>query len=167
MLITGLFKRTAARSVMDFLQVAHAAASSLKLILNPDTTRAYSTTGAGRSFLRSVSFQGFPLQVALKLSDLGVNSTAAHKQLQSNYWGASTQQNQNCGVCELCLGHIITRKAEVFLKVIHPAVSFGCEFVSAAPSACSGLRGKYSSAVWGLASARNHFLAPILALEKQ
>ena len=97
------------RSVMDFLQVAHAAASSLKLILNPDKTRAYSTTAAGRSFLRSVSFQGFPLQVALKLSDLGVTSTAAHKQFQSNYWSASTQQNQNCGVCELCLGHIPER----------------------------------------------------------
>ena len=60
-----------------------------------------------------------------------------------------------------------TRKAEVLLKVIHPAVSFGCGFVSTAPSTCSGLRGKYSSAVWGLANARNHFLAPILALEKQ
>ena len=72
------------RSVMDFLQVAHAATSSLKLILNPDKTRAYSTTAAGRSFLHSVSFQGFPLQVALKVSDLGVNFNSSTLSLTHN-----------------------------------------------------------------------------------
>ena len=154
------------RSVTDFLQLVHRATSSFKLILNPDKTRAYSTTVEGRSYLRSLSFQGFPLAVTLKVSDLGVD-------FNSGKQATCSLLNERITAAEPKLRRLRampwshTRKAQVLLKVVHPAVSFGCEFASTAPSTCSNLRGKYSSAIWGLANTRNHFLSPLLGLGVQ
>ena len=154
------------RSVTEFLQLVHRATSSLKLILNPEKTRAYSTTCEGRSYLRSLSFQGFPLAVTLKVSDLGVDFNSSKQATCSLLMERiSAAEPKLRRLRAMPWSH--TRKAQVLLKVVHPAVSFGCEFASTAPSTCVNLRGKYSSAIWGLASTRNHFLSPLLGLGVQ
>ena len=154
------------RSVTEFLQLMHRATSSLKLILNPEKTRAYSTTCEGRSYLRSLSFQGFPLAVTLKVSDLGVDFNSSKQATCSLLMERiSAAEPKLRRLRAMPWSH--TRKAQVLLKVVHPAVSFGCEFASTAPSTCVNLRGKYSSAIWGLASTRNHFLSPLLGLGVQ
>ena len=53
------------------------------------------------------------------------------------------------------------------MRSVHPALSFGVEFASTPPSTCALVRGKYSAAVWGASSHRNHFLAPLLGLDAQ
>ena len=58
-----------------------------------------------------------------------------------------------------------TRKAQVLVRSIHSAVSFGVEFASTAASTCSLIRGKYSAAIWGAKNHRNHFLSPVAGLD--
>ena len=61
------------------LQQVSWATTSLQLLLNPEKTRAYATTPGARSLLREVSFQGFKLDVLLRIGDLGVDFGAARQ----------------------------------------------------------------------------------------
>ena len=151
-------------SVSLFLQEVAAATRAMQLILNADKTRVYATSAVGRVALRKTQFQGSPLQVCLKLDDLGVdfNSTktpAAAALLRR----VEAVQPRLMRLQRTPWSH--TRKAQVLVRSIHSAVSFGVEFASTAASTCSLIRGKYSAAIWGAKNHRNHFLSPVAGLD--
>ena len=65
--------------VATFLHEIVTATNAMQLILNTDKTRAYSTCPEGRNFLRKIQFQGGPLQICLRLDDLGVDFNSSKK----------------------------------------------------------------------------------------
>ena len=152
--------------LVPFLQEVSSATQTMQLLLNSEKTRVYSNCPAGRQLLRNIQFQGSPLQVCLRLDDLGVDFNVGRQVMAASLLRrVEAVQPRLMKLQRAPWAH--SRKAHVLLRVVHPAVSFGCEFASTSLSTCSLLRGKYSAAIFGPASHRNHFLTPLLGLEVQ
>ena len=147
-----------------FLDEVARATQAMQMLLNPDKTRVYSTCHSGRAQLRAMHFQGFPLRVCLRLDDLGVDFNVGKQVVAATLLRrVEALQPRLARLQRTPWSH--TRKAQVLLRTVHPAVSFGCEFSNTSPSTCSMLRGKYSAAIWGPHGHRSHFLTPLIGLE--
>ena len=138
------------------------AADCLHLRLNPDKTRAYATSAEGRQRLRSVTVQGFPLSVLLRIDDLGVDFNVSRQQVAATVL-RRLELNQPKLQRLQVLPWAADRKAMVLSRVIQPAIFFGCELSAVSLSTFSTIRGKFSSAIWGKSNQRNHFIAPLLS----
>ena len=142
------------------LQRMKTATDAMSLLLNPEKTKCFSTSAHHRKELRGFSFHGHPLHVCNQLQDLGVGYTATG-QVTSR---ALHDRFQTCDHKLRRLQYMpwsATRKAEMVVKMISPAAFFGAAFATTSPSFLAMARGRFSSAIWGGANQRNHFLAPI------
>ena len=150
------------RGISDALGKVTHATEILHLILNPDKSRAYATTAKSRKSLKSLLCQGRPLNVVLKVDDLGVDFNAGRQNT-----AASVLSRLDDSLPKLLRLRVMPwsahRKSEVLLRTVHPAVSFGCELASVSWTTFNTLRRKYSSSVWGKHNQRNHFMSPLLA----
>ena len=133
----------------------------LGLLLNPQKTRAFATNASLRAQLARVSFAGCSLQVHQRHDDLGVVFTSTH-QVQSSTLHARLQANESKMQKLRIMPWSATRKQQVLLRTILPALTYGVSFASSPMTYLATLRGKMSAAVWGKHHHRDHFLAPLM-----
>ena len=152
---------TTAEQIPRALQAISQATDSLHLLLNPEKTRAYATTPSGRNCLKAILFQGFPLEVSLKVGDLGVDFNVSRQQTTAAF-EQRVEDNKTKFQRLQVMPWSAERKAEVLTRTLQPAILFGCELAAISQTSFKNLRGQFSGAVWGKTNRRNHFLSPLL-----
>ena len=148
--------------VFAVLQKVKEATDAMTLLLNPDKTRCFSTSAAFRKQLRKMTFHGCNLQVCNQVQDLGVGYNATG-QCTSRVLHDRFHANDHKLRRLQYMPWSATRKSEVVVRMIAPAMLFGAPFASSAPSFLSMMRGRFSASIWGGNTQRNHFLAPLFS----
>ena len=139
---------TTAEQIPRALQAISQATDSLHLLLNPEKTRAYATTPSGRNCLKAILFQGFPLEVSLKVGDLGVDFNVSRQQTTAAF-EQRVEDNKTKFQRLQVMPWSAERKAEVLTRTLQPAILFGCELAAISQTSFKNLRGQFSGAVWG------------------
>ena len=149
-------------SLQSLLHTVKWATDGLCLLLNPGKTAAFATSPQARSHLRRMNFAGFPLNVVHTTHDLGVIFSST-KRSTSMSISERLADNQNKLDRLQMLPWKSYRKCKTLERVIAPSILYGSALASTPPSLLATMRGKFSVAIWGRGSHRNHFLAPLLS----
>ena len=138
------------------------ATDGLCLLLNPEKTVAFATTPQARTELRSMTFAGVPMNVVHVTHDLGVTFSSTCKATSTSILDRLTVNQSKLDRLQM-LPWKSYRKCKTLQRVIAPSILYGSALASTPPSLLATMRGKFSVAIWGRGSHRNHFLAPLLS----
>ena len=141
------------------------ATEALALLLNPDKTRAFSTSAKARADLRNYSFAGHPLKVCHAHDDLGVWFTSTLRSTSAALSQRTLMNKPKLKKLQM-MPWSATRKAEVLVRTICPSLLHGISWASTSNTCINNLRGRFSATVWGQHHHRDHFLCPLLSLER-
>ena len=152
-------------SVLQAVQHVKQLTTACTMTLSLDKSFAYSTSAKQRKALRSTKIDGAQVPVVLSFKDLGVSFACVQRGTAAVLKSRVLKAEPRLQTLRL-VGWTSCKKARALTRFIAPAVLYGCELSSVSTSALRSIRGKFNAALWGKSSARDHWLAPLLAADQ-
>ena len=141
------------------------ATEQLAMTLSVGKSQAYSTCTKQRRVLRTLQLAGLVVPVKHDFKDLGVYFNACARPSAKGILDRQSTNKVKLQRLRL-VNWPIYRKSRCLIRIICPAIFYGCEYTSFSKSTLRTIRGKFNVALWGKQSIRDHWIAPIVSADQ-